>query len=107
MNRLKCAKCGIVSRMSIRHILCVDCCEKRISELNRALAKQNEEICQILGAALGYPKYSDDRINFPDMPLDDPSVCVGDHVAESIAAEAAEWIKERVDNADNLSEVQP
>jgi hypothetical protein len=53
-----------------------------------ALSKQNDEICQTLGLALGYPKFCDDQANFPGA-TEANGVCVGDHVAESITAEAA------------------
>ena len=46
------------------------------------------EIEQILGKALGYPWYKDDPKNFPDA-TEANGVCVGDHVPESLAAEAA------------------
>lgn len=59
-----------------------------------AMAKENDEICQILGKALGYPWYKDDQKNFPGCSELD-GVCPGDHVAVSLAIEAAEWIKER------------
>ena len=59
-----------------------------IARLRTALSKQNDEICQALGSALGYPKFCDDQANFPGT-TEANGVCVGDHVAESIAAEAA------------------
>ena len=54
----------------------------------RAWAKQNHEIEQVLGAALGYPWFFQDQKNFPGA-TEDHGVCVGEHVAESIAEEAA------------------
>lgn len=68
------------------------CLECRVTKLEHALASVNLEICQTLGAALGYPKYSDDPKNFPDVPKDDPGVCVGEHIAETLASEAAKRI---------------
>jgi hypothetical protein len=65
---------------------CSACAE--IARLRAALSKQNDEICQALGSALGYPKFCDDQANFPGT-TEANGVCVGDHVAESIAAEAA------------------
>ncbi len=59
-----------------------------IARLRTALSKQNDEICQTLGLALGYPKFCDDQANFPGA-TETNGVCVGDHVAESIAVEAA------------------
>jgi len=56
-------------------------------------AKDNEEICQILGRALGYPRYCDDQKNFPDS-TDADGVCVGEHIAVTLAMEAARKIEE-------------
>lgn len=56
--------------------------------LAEALTKQNEEISQTLGKALGYPWFKDDPKNFPDS-TEEHGVCVGDHVAETLAGEAA------------------
>lgn len=48
----------------------------------------NDEISQILGKALGYPYFCDDKKNFTEA-VESDGVCVGDHVAESLAIEAA------------------
>lgn len=56
-----------------------------------ACHKINEEVCQVLGKALGYPWFKDDQKNFPGT-TEVNGVCVGDHVAESIADEAADRI---------------
>jgi hypothetical protein len=73
---------------------------KRIRELEAELAKAKEtaqrvfhEVEQTLGKALGYPWYKDDPKNFPDA-TDADGVCVGAHVPESIALEAANRIAE-------------
>ena len=66
--------------------------EREIARLRLALSKQNESICQTLGAALGYPRFCDDQKTFPGATEAD-GVCVGDHVAESLADEAADLIK--------------
>ncbi len=66
--------------------------EVRVTCLTKAAAKTNEEICQVLGRALGYPVLADDQRNFPGATAAD-GVCVGDHVAESIADEAARFIQ--------------
>ena len=63
-----------------------------IARLRTALSKQNDEICQVLGSALGYPKFCDDQANFPGA-TESSGVCTGDHVAESIAVEAAKRIE--------------
>lgn len=67
--------------------------EAEIIRLREALTKQNDEICQTLGKALGYPWFKDDQKNFPGA-TDEHGVCVGDHVAESIAMEAARRIEQ-------------
>lgn len=52
------------------------------------VARYDDEICQTLGAALGYPLYCDDQKNFPGATEAD-GVFVGEHVAAKIAAETA------------------
>jgi hypothetical protein len=47
-----------------------------------------ESIQQKLGKALGYMRYCDDQVNFPGSTTDD-GVFVGEHVAETLAMEAA------------------
>lgn len=64
----------------------------RVEELTKASVLQNEEILQILGKVLGYPWYKDDQENFPGATEKD-GVATGDHVAASIAAEAADVIR--------------
>jgi len=61
------------------------------SPLRLAWAKENDEICQVLGKALGYPWYKDDPKNFPGA-TEENGVCVGEHVAVTIAMEAAATI---------------
>jgi len=63
-----------------------------IERLRRGAGKSNDEVCQVLGKALGYPWFKNDQLNFPDATEED-GVCVGDHVAESIADEAADTIE--------------
>lgn len=58
----------------------------------RQMQRLSHEVEQILGKALGYPWYKDDKKNFPDATEAD-GVCVGDHVPESIAEEASNRIK--------------
>lgn len=62
-----------------------------LARLKAAMSKSNDEICQSLGKALGYPWFKDDQRNFPG-ETEGNGVCVGDHVAESIADEAASRI---------------
>lgn len=62
------------------------------SEAAKVYAANDAEIQQILGAALGYPRFVDDQANFPGATEDD-GVCVGDHVGVTLAMEAAEEIE--------------
>jgi hypothetical protein len=48
------------------------------SNQREAAAHTDHEIEQILGRALGYPRYADDQKNFPDA-ADAEGVCVGEH----------------------------
>jgi FtsZ-binding cell division protein ZapB len=70
---------------------------RRNEQLETACMKQQDEIQQILGKALNYPWFKDDPKNFPDATEAD-GVCVGDHVAESLAMEAADLIKKLRDS---------
>ena len=53
-----------------------------------AMIQQQDEVCQTLGKALGYPRFADDQVNFPDATESD-GIFVGEHVAETLAVEAA------------------
>lgn len=57
-----------------------------IERLRAACSQQNDSICQTLGKALGYPWFKDDQKIFPGA-TEENGVCVGDHVAESLADE--------------------
>lgn len=60
-----------------------------LEPIKQAFAKQNHEICQILGKALGYGEYLE-----PELSRVKPgTLCVGLHTAETIAAEAARRIE--------------
>jgi hypothetical protein len=66
-----------------------------ILKLKRVRDKMLEEfhqIEQILGKALGYPRYKDDPKNFPNATEAD-GVCVAPNTAASLAMEAADRIK--------------
>ena len=65
--------------------------------------KHDDAICQTLGKALGYPRYCDDQKNFPGATEAD-GVCVGDHVAESLAEEAARRIKELTEGGGRMTD---
>jgi hypothetical protein len=64
----------------------------RFDALQTAAAKSNDEICQTLGKVLGFPWYKDDLDLFPGADESD-GVCVGDHVAETLAVQAADRIR--------------
>jgi hypothetical protein len=66
--------------------------DAEIDRLRSACAKENEFICQVLGQALGYPWFKDDQGNFPGA-TESHGVCVGDHVAATLAMEAADRIR--------------
>lgn len=63
-----------------------------VERLRAACSRENDTISQVLGRALGYPRFADDQKNFPGA-TDDDGVCVGDHVAASLADEAANVIR--------------
>jgi hypothetical protein len=65
--------------------------QQEIARLTSAMSRENEEISQRLGKALGYPWFKDDQTTFPGA-TEENGVCVGDHVAASLAAEAASRI---------------
>jgi hypothetical protein len=74
-----------------------------IERLRLACTKMNDEVCQRLGKALGYPWFKDDQENFPSA-TEESGVCTGDHVAETIAAEAARRIGNLEAERDRLRE---
>ena len=59
-----------------------------VKRLKAGYTATQHVIQQTLGKALGYPWFKDDQKNFPGATEAD-GVCVGDHVAESLADEAA------------------
>lgn len=74
----------------------------RLNHLQQGYSKTQHEIKQVLGKALGnYPWYKDDQKNFPSA-TDADGVCVGEHVAETIAEEAANVIVQMKKQRDKL-----
>ena len=57
-----------------------------------SVAKEQWEAEQVLGKALGYPWYKDDKKNFPDATEAD-GVCTGEHTFVTLAMEAATRMK--------------
>jgi hypothetical protein len=76
---------------------------ERIKLLEYGIAKQNLEIEQTCGKVLDYPWFKDDQKNFPGATEKD-GVCVGEHVAETIAAELARKYTEAKDRIKRLEE---
>ena len=64
---------------------------QELDQLRRFAQKSEDDVCQALGKALGYPWFKDSPDIFPGA-TEACGVCVGDHVAESIAEEAARTI---------------
>jgi len=56
--------------------------------VSKDLYDLEDQIQQELGKALGYPWFKDDQRNFPGAD-EENGVCIGEHVAETLAAEAA------------------
>lgn len=72
----------------------VDALLKDYFRLLDAYCKTSEEVEQTLAQAIGgYPWYKDDQVNFPGA-TEANGVCVGEHVAESLAMDAASVIKD-------------
>lgn len=65
--------------------------EAELARVRELVSRDNDEICQALGKVLDYPWFRDDQVNFPGA-TEEQGVCVGDHVAASIADEAARKI---------------
>ena len=78
----------------------------RLRHIAKGLWKEQFEIEQILGKALGYPWFKDDKKNFPEA-TEEHGVCVGDHVAISLAMEAADKIKQLKERNEKLSKRHP
>jgi len=76
---------------------------EKIKRLRDGIAKQNMEIEQTCGKVLDYPWFKDDQKNFPGATEKD-GVCVGDHVAETIAAELARKYTEARERIKRLEE---
>lgn len=66
---------------------------RRKDEIEDAYKQTSYEVEQILGKALRYPWFMEDPKNFPDA-TEETGVCVGDHVPETLATEAARKIEE-------------
>jgi hypothetical protein len=67
--------------------------EAELARVKYSAQQMFHEVEQTLGKALRYPWFRDDPANFPTATEAD-GVCVGEHVPESIALEAANRIRE-------------
>ena len=74
--------------------MCQNCVNLWTAMIRESFAHQNDSICQTLGKALGFPWHKDDQVNFPGA-TEANGVCVGDHVAESLAEMAADHIEKQ------------
>lgn len=75
--------------------------EERLRVVIDGFRRELNDIEQTCGKALGYPRYCDDQANFPGATEAD-GVCVGDHVAASIAAELANRHRDAVEKCKRL-----
>lgn len=66
--------------------------DAELERLRTACSKLNDGVSQTLGKVLDYPWFKDDQKNFPGA-TEANGVCVGEHVAETIAMEAAREIE--------------
>ncbi len=81
--------------------------KKQLAAKDRLIAgltKECHEVEQVLGKALGYPWYSNDQKNFPGATEAD-GVCLGEHVARTIAAEAASKLAVLAADRDRLAQI--
>lgn len=77
----------------------------RLSHITDGFRREQNDIEQTCGKVLGYPRYCDDQKNFPGATEKD-GVCVGDHVAASIAAELANRYRVLLARCNQLEEIK-
>ena len=75
----------------------------RISYITDAFRREQNDIEQTCGRALGYPRFCDDQENFPGSTESD-GVCIGEHVAASIVAELANKYAAAMERCKRLEE---
>lgn len=75
----------------------------RIARITDGFRREQNDIEQTCGKALGYPRFCDDQKNFPGSTEAD-GVIIGDHVAESIAAELANKYAAAMERVKRLEE---
>ena len=74
-----------------------------VERLRRSFSECDNRIQQELGKSLGYPQYKDSQEHFPGA-TESNGVCVGDHVGETLAIEAASKIRELRAEVEKLKE---
>ena len=72
--------------------------EAKYKYIRTAVARESDAICQVLGKALGCPRYMDDQVNFPGS-TEANGVFVGEHVAVTLANAVAAELAEARANA--------
>lgn len=82
-----------------------------VRHYRNACVKMNDEVCQTLAKALGYPRFCDPPINetFPDS-TEANGYFIGEHVAETLADEAGAKIekqRELLSRVDALFSARP
>ena len=75
----------------------------RISHITDGFRREQNDIEQTCGKAIGYPRFCDDPKAFPGS-TDADGVCIGDHVAASISAELANKYAEAMERIKRLEE---
>lgn len=75
----------------------------RIYHITDGFRREQNDIEQTCGKALGYPRFCDDQKAFPGS-TDADGVCIGDHVAASIAAELANKYAEAMERIKRMEE---
>jgi hypothetical protein len=75
--------------------------QAKLAHAENAYYTTANEVENILGKALGYPWFKDDQKNFPGATEAD-GVCVGEHVPQTIAAQAANKIAALTKERDEL-----
>lgn len=102
MTTYKCPVCQRIWSMGptrdYQELMCGVCARDALLEnkdrhdaLFQAFCREERQVEQILGKALGYLWFKDDQKNFPGTTEAD-GVCVGEHVPVTIAQEAADHI---------------
>lgn len=76
---------------------------KRFECIVDGFRREQNDIEQTCGKALGYPRFCNDQKNFPGSTEAD-GVIIGDHVAASIAAELANKYAEAMERVKRLEE---